>query len=115
MTRNEEIAMIKRTYPGYDSSLHSKVKRPEYYGIRLMPLPLPLAGKTQVEQVLEYLKTYGSITTAEAFSELGITRLSARISDLKDLGYEFDTKAEDGTNRHGKKVKYARYRIKNEP
>ena len=41
---------------------------------------------TQCEQVLDYIKANGSITSMEAFSKLGITRLSARIYDLRKEG-----------------------------
>ena len=42
--------------------------------------------KTQNEMVLEFIKNAGSITAKEAFTELGITRLSARIFDLRKAG-----------------------------
>ena len=46
---------------------------------------------TQNEMLLDYLEKYGSITTYESFTELFITRLSARIHDLKNFyGCEFD-------------------------
>ena len=41
---------------------------------------------TQNEQVLDYIKSNGSITSMEAFKKLGITRLSARIYDLRKAG-----------------------------
>ena len=42
--------------------------------------------KTQCEKVLQYMKQNGSITSMEAFSKLRITRLSARIYDLRQAG-----------------------------
>lgn len=42
---------------------------------------------TQNERILRHLNTYGSITTYEAFSEYGITRLASRICDLRKDGY----------------------------
>lgn len=41
---------------------------------------------TQSEQVLDYMREHGGITSMEAFSKLGITRLSARIFDLRKAG-----------------------------
>lgn len=38
---------------------------------------------TQNERVKRHLEKYGTITTLEAFRDYGITRLSARIWDLK--------------------------------
>lgn len=59
---------------------------------------------TQKEEVLDYLKRHGSITTIEAF-HIGITRLSARIWDLRNDGIEIRSsrvsyKANDGKNKH---------------
>lgn len=42
--------------------------------------------KTQCEMVMDYMRENGSITSMEAFSKLGITRLSARIYDLRKAG-----------------------------
>ena len=43
--------------------------------------------ETQKEAVRRYVRQNGSITTMEAFFELGITRLSARIWELANDGY----------------------------
>lgn len=66
----------------------------------------------QKQRVLDYIKEFGSISSLEAFQDLGITRLSAVIFDLKELGYEFDTKTERGKNRFGERTSYARYSLK---
>jgi len=42
---------------------------------------------TQCRQVLEYMKNVGPISTYDAFTRLRITRLPARIKDLKNMGY----------------------------
>lgn len=39
---------------------------------------------TQEQQVYEYIKNHGSITTMDAFMDLRITRLSAQIFNLKE-------------------------------
>lgn len=49
---------------------------------------------TQIERVIKHLKEYGSITPLEAIREYGITRLGARIWDLRDLGYDIETQTE---------------------
>lgn len=64
------------------------------------------------EHVLNYIREFGSISSMEAFRDLGITRLSAVIFNLKADGYEFDTKTEHSVNRFGKKVCFARYSLK---
>lgn len=39
---------------------------------------------TQEQQVYDYIKNHGSITTMDAFIDLRITRLSAQIFNLKE-------------------------------
>lgn len=41
---------------------------------------------TQERAVLKYMQDFGGITSFEAFTELGITRISARIFELRDKG-----------------------------
>ena len=67
---------------------------------------------TQNERIIDYIKRFGSITTFETFTELGITRLSARIYDLTAEGYDFERVTEHSTNRLGEKVSYTRYSLK---
>lgn len=69
----------------------------------------------QQEMVIEYMTDFGSITPMEAFANLGVTRLSAKIYDLKREGYIFDEKRETIVNRYGKKVSYKRFWIKEKP
>lgn len=70
---------------------------------------------TQNEMVYDYLKKKGSITTYEAFTELFITRLSARIYDIKKM-YNLDVKEEWITkkNRYGKTCSFKKYILKGE-
>jgi len=67
---------------------------------------------TQNEKILRHLQDFGSITTMEAFTEYGCTRLSARIKDLRDDGHEIRTTFESARNRYGDKVSYARYTMR---
>lgn len=64
---------------------------------------------TQKDRILQYIRQFDSISSWEAYSELGITQLGARIDQLKKEGYEFRTEWESGTNRYGEKVDYKRY------
>lgn len=66
---------------------------------------------TQTEKVMKYMEQYGSITSAEALSELGIMRLASRISDLKQMGVEVKSVLIKGKNRFGEPIRYARYFI----
>lgn len=66
---------------------------------------------TQAEEILKYMRDFGSITQMDAIRDLGCTRLAARISDLKRRGYVIRTATEIGKNRYGKDTSYARYRL----
>ena len=41
--------------------------------------------------ILKHLRAYPWITSKDAFEIYGITRLSARIKDLRDKGYDIET------------------------
>ena len=64
---------------------------------------------TQKELILKYLADFGSITSFQAYADLGITQLATRIKELKAKGYVFQTVPESNTNRYGKPVHYVRY------
>lgn len=64
---------------------------------------------TQKDRILEYIRNFGSISSFEAYADLGITQLGARIDQLKKEGYEFKTEWESNTNRFGEKTEYKRY------
>lgn len=66
---------------------------------------------TQIQMVLDVLKSGDSITSMEAFNEFGITRLSSIIYDLRKKGYEIASENIEITNRFGNKVQFARYRL----
>ena len=60
--------------------------------------------------ILWYICKFGSISPMEAFSELGVTKLATRVSEMKSIGIRFDQGFESGKNRFGKSVRYMRYR-----
>lgn len=66
---------------------------------------------SQCEKIIRYMKDFGSITTMQAFDDLDITRLSARIYDLKALGYKIKTETVRRRNRHGEKKVYFKYSL----
>lgn len=66
---------------------------------------------TQKELIKKYLSDFGSISTFQAFTDLGITRLSGRIYDLKKEGYQFTKERVFTKNRYGKSVHYDIYRL----
>jgi hypothetical protein len=63
----------------------------------------------QCELILQYLNDFGSITTFESYSELGITRLPSRIFDLKQRGYKFEEEWVSKKNRYGKMISFKKY------
>ena len=66
---------------------------------------------TQTANILEHMKNHRGISTMEAFNLYGITRLSARIWDLRHDGYMIAGVRKDGVNRYGKKVSYFEYQL----
>lgn len=66
---------------------------------------------TQEQAVLKYIKDFGSITSMQAFADLGVTRLSAKIFDLKKKGYMFDDTTVVGVNRYGNPMHYKKYKL----
>ena len=59
--------------------------------------------------ILMYLHDQGSITPMDALREFGCMRLAARISDLKERGYQIESVMECNRNRYGEKIRYTRY------
>lgn len=66
----------------------------------------------QCERIAEYIKEFGSITTLEAFNDLGITRLASRIHDLTEAGYRFEREHIRVKTRTGEFTTVTRYRFK---
>jgi len=67
---------------------------------------------SQCEEIAQYMRSHGSITSAQAFRDLGCTRLAARISDMRARGMEIDAVTKTGMARDGKRTRYAEYRLK---
>lgn len=64
---------------------------------------------SQKDRIINYIRQFGSISSFEAYANLGITQLGARIDQLKKEGYEFKTEWETGQNRFGERTDYKRY------
>lgn len=67
---------------------------------------------TQCQKILDYIHRYGSITSWQAYADLNITQLGARIFNLKERWYEFEKERVHTKNRMGEKVHYDIYRLK---
>lgn len=66
---------------------------------------------TQNTRLIRHLIEHKKITSLEAINRFGITRLSARIYDLKKDGYIFDCKPITVRNRYGEKIRVTEYTL----
>lgn len=62
-------------------------------------------------RVFDYMLEFGSITSLESFVDLGETRLSGCIWQLKKKGVNISTKFVDVRNRYGENRKVKEYSI----
>lgn len=62
-------------------------------------------------RLMDYLQSYGSITSLEAIRDLGNTRLSATIYKLRDKGVEIETDYIEVSTRWGSKARIAKYKL----
>ena len=66
----------------------------------------------QKQLILRYIRDFGSITPFQAFSDLGITKLATRISEMRrEDGLEFHIESVKQKNRYGKTVVYSKYSL----
>lgn len=70
-----------------------------------------MAKTTQREMVLNYIREFGYITSWDAYADLGISQLGARIFELKERGYLFKKEKVKKLNRWGQPVKFDKYMI----
>lgn len=67
---------------------------------------------TQKDRILQYIREFGYITSWQAYQDLGITQLGARIKELEERDYEFTTEWESRKNRFGEPVSFKNYYLK---
>jgi hypothetical protein len=70
---------------------------------------------TKKQRVIEALRGKGTIQPYYAFNYLGETRLAATINQLKKEGWRINTTKENGVNKFGDKITYAKYHLVSEP
>lgn len=70
---------------------------------------------SQSDMVKRHLNKRGSITSWEAIKLYGCTRLSAKIYDLRNEGYQIETEHVTKKNRYGYHVTFAKYLLKKLP
>lgn len=64
---------------------------------------------TQEKAIAQHLRKCGSITSWEAFELFGITRLSARIYELRKAGWNITSENLTVKNRYGNATTVAKY------
>ena len=69
---------------------------------------------TQCQRILDYMDQFGSISTLEAFRDLGVARLASRIHDLKNMGYHIKSETKSSKNRFGEITHFKAYRLAEE-
>lgn len=66
---------------------------------------------TQNERLAEHLERHRSITPLQAWVELGIYRLAARINDLRNAGLQITKTLVVVRNQYGEDCRVAEYRL----
>ena len=69
------------------------------------------SGGTHYTRLLEYLKKHKTITSLQAIRDLGNTRLSATIFELRKDGYAINSTDIPVPNRWGTKTMVAQYEL----
>ena len=69
---------------------------------------------TQCQRILDYMIKFGSISTLEAFKDLGVARLASRIHDLKSMGYSIESETKSSVNRFGEQTHFKVYKLAEE-
>ncbi len=64
---------------------------------------------TQTDRVLAHLEAGKRLTCLNAFQELGVTQVAARIFELKQDGHPINTKTIKVTNRYGDEATVVNY------
>lgn len=67
---------------------------------------------TQCEKILKFMDTHkNGITPLQAMDKFGCMRLTSRIHDLREQGYNISSESVEVKNRYGEKCRVSRYRL----
>lgn len=66
----------------------------------------------QQQRIYAFMEEHGSITPMDAFSKLGITKLSTRIGEMMRKGIDIEKTMCHGTNADGDPVHYMSYSLR---
>ena len=104
-----EISFSEEIKPPKEKYSRAKVKEETRNKIKDWEERKIMAKISQKQRVIKYIKDFGSITTFQAYSDLGVTRLSAVMYNKKKDGIKVKTETEKGKNRYGEDTYFARY------
>ena len=66
---------------------------------------------SQATEIIDFIKSHGSITTKQAVDFLGCYRLASRVHDIRSMGINVQKEMITVQNRHGGNCRVARYFI----
>lgn len=69
------------------------------------------ATESQKKRLMAFFRTGQKITSLEALNDLGIYRLSARLSELENIGVPISRERLQVVNRYGEQIRIKRYWI----
>ncbi len=72
-------------------------------------------SEKQTDRLLAHLRTHGKINPLDAWQQLGIYRLGARVYDLRQAGHAIEKKTVEVRNRFGEPCRVAEYRLEVAP
>lgn len=67
--------------------------------------------RTQRARIVMWFETHDTLNSQEASFHLGIARLTARISELRDFGFIIESNRVNTLNKWGEKTHYVDYKI----
>jgi Helix-turn-helix domain len=68
-------------------------------------------SNTQAGRLLEHLENGGTITSLEAYQQLGITQLAARLTEIEAHGFKLNRKWIDVENRFKESCRVVQYSL----
>lgn len=72
---------------------------------------MPTDLKPSAQRVLQYMFDYGSITGQQAITDLGMTELRSRISEIMRAGFPVKKEWQTSKNKFGETVSFVRYSL----
>lgn len=73
------------------------------------------ARLNQMAAIRNHLVEKGEITSLEAIKFYGCTRLSAKIFELRQCGWDIDSIQMEGSTRYGDLCRFVKYRFVSKP